>query len=121
MGHIQWQQCSGWSDKMVFHLYFQPYMQLTRLGLDGFVAKQCGPAGLQCVILFTVAHTSAFGPGHALTGGWCLHGCLCVYACVRCRHIFCYNCIVEAIKATRKCPKCRKTTAIKSVKRLYPN
>lgn len=38
-----------------------------------------------------------------------------------CRHMFCYNCIVEAVKATKKCPKCRKSVTLKTIKRVFPN
>jgi endogenous inhibitor of DNA gyrase (YacG/DUF329 family) len=37
------------------------------------------------------------------------------------RHMFCYECIMDAVRATKKCPKCRKSTALKQIKRLYPN
>lgn len=38
-----------------------------------------------------------------------------------CGHMFCYNCIVEAVRATKKCPKCRKGATLKSVKKIFPN
>eukprot|EP00878_Enallax_costatus_P021159 GHUV01022392.1.p1 GENE.GHUV01022392.1~~GHUV01022392.1.p1 ORF type:complete len:220 (+),score=65.44 GHUV01022392.1:146-805(+) len=38
-----------------------------------------------------------------------------------CGHIFCYDCLTDAVKAMKKCPKCRKTVQPKMVKRLYPN
>lgn len=38
-----------------------------------------------------------------------------------CGHMFCYECIMDAVRATKKCPKCRKSTTLKQIKRLYPN
>jgi hypothetical protein len=35
--------------------------------------------------------------------------------------MFCYNCIVEAVRATKKCPKCRKGATLKNVKKIFPN
>lgn len=40
---------------------------------------------------------------------------------LRCRHMFCFSCIVEAVKATKKCPKCRKSVTLKALKRIFPN
>lgn len=35
--------------------------------------------------------------------------------------MFCFNCIVEAVKSTKKCPKCRKGVTLKGLKRIFPN
>ncbi|WIA33437.1 hypothetical protein OEZ86_006569 [Tetradesmus obliquus] len=61
-------------------------------------------------------------PGPALKCLICLDGikadCM---ATTPCGHVFCYECIMDAVRATKKCPKCRKTTTLKQIKRLYPN
>lgn len=50
---------------------------------------------------------------------------LCCYCAVLLllptRHMFCFDCINDAVRATKKCPKCRKTITLKAIKRLYPN
>lgn len=38
-----------------------------------------------------------------------------------CRHMFCYTCLVEAVKSVKKCPKCRKQVTAKTMKKVYPN
>lgn len=35
--------------------------------------------------------------------------------------MFCFGCLVDAVKHSKKCPKCRKTVQQKQVKRIYPN
>eukprot|EP00243_Klebsormidium_subtile_P011729 TRINITY_DN6779_c0_g2_i3.p1 TRINITY_DN6779_c0_g2~~TRINITY_DN6779_c0_g2_i3.p1 ORF type:complete len:243 (-),score=21.88 TRINITY_DN6779_c0_g2_i3:148-876(-) len=36
-----------------------------------------------------------------------------------CGHIFCKQCIMDSIKATKKCPTCRKKLSVKDVHRIY--
>ncbi|KAG1678205.1 hypothetical protein FOA52_016142 [Chlamydomonas sp. UWO 241] len=36
-----------------------------------------------------------------------------------CGHVFCHSCLVDCIKAQRKCPKCRKSCALKQIHRIY--
>eukprot|EP00879_Flechtneria_rotunda_P001542 GHRR01001700.1.p1 GENE.GHRR01001700.1~~GHRR01001700.1.p1 ORF type:complete len:243 (+),score=91.74 GHRR01001700.1:331-1059(+) len=38
-----------------------------------------------------------------------------------CGHMFCYDCLTDAVKVTKRCPKCRKSTTVKQIKRLFPN
>mmetsp|Transcript_31077 Transcript_31077/g.92547 ORF Transcript_31077/g.92547 Transcript_31077/m.92547 type:complete len:212 (-) Transcript_31077:407-1042(-) len=36
-----------------------------------------------------------------------------------CGHVFCHSCLVDCIKAQRKCPKCRKAVQLKQIHRIY--
>eukprot|EP00891_Asterochloris_glomerata_P008571 jgi/Astpho2/8571/fgenesh1_pg.00126_%23_2_t len=40
-------------------------------------------------------------------------------ACGPCGHCFCKECLVACVKATKKCPTCRKNIQIRTVKRIY--
>ncbi|KAL0022434.1 hypothetical protein WJX77_012058 [Trebouxia sp. C0004] len=40
-------------------------------------------------------------------------------ACGSCGHVFCKPCLLSCLKATKKCPTCRKTLQPRTVHRIY--
>lgn len=36
-----------------------------------------------------------------------------------CGHVFCNQCLIDCVKAQKKCPKCRKSVQLKQIHRLF--
>lgn len=56
---------------------------------------------------------------HASTVSPCLSSPSPAWPPCCCRHIFCQGCIAAAVKATKKCPKCRKALRANQVHRIF--
>lgn len=38
-----------------------------------------------------------------------------------CGHVYCYDCLVEAVKAQKKCPTCRKSMQARQIHKVFVN
>lgn len=36
-------------------------------------------------------------------------------------HVYCYDCLVEAVRAQKKCPTCRKGMQLRSIHKVFVN
>lgn len=69
-------------------------------GAGPAAGQGAGPGGITCVICMDVIGAKNM-------------------ASTVCGHVFCHECITEALKASKKCPTCRKTLRPTQVHRLY--
>lgn len=36
-----------------------------------------------------------------------------------CGHVYCYDCLVEAVRAQKKCPTCRKNMQVRQIHKVF--